>query len=240
SGYVFGTIIAVAAGLMIAAPWLFDSTYEWSVRKHAAKSATEAEVENALRSDSAFDRVAVDIQKRKWLSIEVSGEMTSRFSLRRLITKLQTCPTLYGNRLWFDLQFDDNSEPFNESVEMNEIPPTPSVSLIVLRVSDLSRSAEFYARLGVHFESEQHGDGPEHFAAQLGHTVFELYPATGKWPVSTSVRLGFRVNGIDATVDQLRRSDVTILTEPQASSWGRRAVVVDPDGHRIELTSNGP
>lgn len=35
---------------------------------------------------------------------------------------------------------------------------------------------------------------------------------------------------------KLKNQDFSVIIEPTESEWGLRAVVVDPDGHRVELT----
>ena len=50
---------------------------------------------------------------------------------------------------------------------------------LVLFVSDVDAAARFYRAVGVPLEDEDHGEGPVHFAAQLGNVHFALYPATG-------------------------------------------------------------
>ena len=108
------------------------------------------------------------------------------------------------------------------------------LNLIVLRAADLCRSVRFYRALGLEFVSERHGYGPEHFACDLGGVILELYPRTGS-ESSTGTRLGFRVPSVDRAVDSLREVGAAVLTEPCESRWGRRGVVEDPDGHRVEL-----
>jgi hypothetical protein len=45
----------------------------------------------------------------------------------------------------------------------------------------LKECRTFYAGLGIDFRLEQHGSGPEHYAATLEDgTVFELYPAASQ------------------------------------------------------------
>ena len=112
---------------------------------------------------------------------------------------------------------------------------TPALSLIVIRVADIDRSAAFYSALGFTFEREQHGSGPKHYSTMANNIVFELYPASGRFPVTT-LRMGFFVSSIDAVLQVWRQSDCKVLSEPKDSPWGLHAVVADPDGHRIELT----
>jgi lactoylglutathione lyase len=51
-----------------------------------------------------------------------------------------------------------------------------ALNLVVLRTPDLGRAVEFYSRLGLQFTKHRHGQGAEHFAAEFGDGVFELYP----------------------------------------------------------------
>jgi len=67
--------------------------------------------------------------------------------------------------------------------------------------------------------------------------VFELYPASQKSPVTTSVRIGFTVEDVDVSVTDLERVGAKVVTPPADSPWGRRAVVRDLDGHTVELTT---
>lgn len=40
---------------------------------------------------------------------------------------------------------------------------------------------------------------------------------------------------VDALVEELRAHGATVRKEASDSEWGRRAVVEDPDGRRVEL-----
>ncbi|KXP08819.1 VOC family protein [Tsukamurella pseudospumae] len=54
----------------------------------------------------------------------------------------------------------------------------PRLSTLVLYVSDVEASAEWYrAALGIQWTRERHGGGPEHVSAQLGEVLVEIYPA---------------------------------------------------------------
>jgi lactoylglutathione lyase len=111
------------------------------------------------------------------------------------------------------------------------------LNLVVLRVADLDRAASFYSRLGLKFTRHRHGKGPEHLSAEMGGAVFELYPLTADGPASTGARVGFKVGSVEAVLAALMEFPGVILTPAQDSEWGRRAVVKDPDGHRVELVA---
>jgi predicted enzyme related to lactoylglutathione lyase len=112
--------------------------------------------------------------------------------------------------------------------------PDAALNLVVIRSADLDRAARFYGALGVRFHRERHGSGPEHLAGRSGSVVFEVYPAADALGTS-GVRLGFRVPSVAEAVAAAHEAGGSIVTPPRASPWGLRAVVSDPDGHRVEL-----
>lgn len=116
---------------------------------------------------------------------------------------------------------------------------TARLNLVVIRTADLERAARFYGVIGLTFTRERHGTGPEHLACEVAAAglVFEIYPRKAESESSDATRLGFAVPDVDAAVAALLSAGGTPVTEPKDSPWGRRAVVADPDGHRVELTS---
>ncbi len=114
----------------------------------------------------------------------------------------------------------------------------PELNLIVIWSDDMERSAQFYWSLGLTFTKHRHGNGPEHYACEANGCVFEIYPRRSDKDSTASVRLGFRVKDVDNLARELMVAGIKIVTEPADSEWGRRAVVEDPDGHRVELVSS--
>jgi len=110
-------------------------------------------------------------------------------------------------------------------------------NLIVLRSRDLDRAHSFYCALGLSFVRHSHGSGPLHLASESAGQVFEIYPLTDATVPTTSTRVGFSVPSVDATYASLLAAGGTSVAPPKDSQWGRRAVVADPDGHRVELTA---
>ena len=111
------------------------------------------------------------------------------------------------------------------------------LSLVVIYVADLAQSKQFYEVLGLVFEEEQHGKGPRHLACDMSGIVFEIYPCSATMPATNAVRLGFRVTSVDEAIECLKRAGIEPIKLPQDSPWGRRAVVRDPDGNTVEITS---
>lgn len=110
-------------------------------------------------------------------------------------------------------------------------------NLTVIRCADIEAAAMFYRMIELEFEKHRHGTGPEHYAASDGIWTFELYPASARFPASISARIGFSVDSCDDVIERLRAAGFSIETAPTDSPWGRRAVVLDPDGHRVELST---
>jgi len=114
-----------------------------------------------------------------------------------------------------------------------------SLNLVVLKSADIARAAAFYRRLGLEFSLHRHSSGPEHFAAELPGGVFELYPLLPDSQSTLGTRIGFCVPSVDGALAALSEYPEAVLTPAKDSEWGRRAVISDPDGHRIELLQSG-
>jgi len=117
--------------------------------------------------------------------------------------------------------------------------PGIRLNLLVLRSARPEQSVRFYTAFGLSFEREQHGYGPEHFSATLGSLILEIYPRRSVDDSTAATRLGFQVEALDPLLGRLREWDGALLSGPEDSPWGRRAVIKDPDGHRIELVEVG-
>jgi len=121
---------------------------------------------------------------------------------------------------------------------MNDETVTAGVrlNLVVIRAIDIDRWAEFYQLLGLTLSKHSHGTGPMHYSSENTDCVFEIYPRTEKSGSTKAARLGFSVDDLDLVVERITAEGYTVLSPPADSEWGRRAVVRDPDGHKIELT----
>jgi predicted enzyme related to lactoylglutathione lyase len=70
--------------------------------------------------------------------------------------------------------------------------------------------------------------------------VFELYPHSEDGPSSLGTRVGFSVSSVNDVIKALCDYPTAVFSQPKDSEWGRRAIVADPDGHRIELLERAP
>ena len=115
---------------------------------------------------------------------------------------------------------------------MNDV----SLNLVVIRSPDIERACRLYTALGLTFTKHTHGTGPEHYACEGGGVVFEIYPRKSDADSTAATRLGFRVKSVDDAVAALEELGAKVISPAKESPWGRRAVIDDLDGHRVELT----
>jgi lactoylglutathione lyase len=112
-----------------------------------------------------------------------------------------------------------------------------TLKLVVLKTHQVDNLRSFYSAIGVELVKEQHGNGPIHFAGHVGDVVFEVYPLPEDGPpADATMRLGFAVAGVVEVVQALQALGSTVVTQPQATQWGFRAVVRDPDGRAVEIS----
>ncbi len=106
----------------------------------------------------------------------------------------------------------------------------------MIRAVQPDASVAFYTSLGLSFVRHRHGKGPEHFAAEQGSYVLEIYPASAGEETRNCVRLGFSVENADELAARFERHGVRIASPLKESPWGRRMVVLDPDDNRVEIS----
>lgn len=115
--------------------------------------------------------------------------------------------------------------------EKNNLKPKEQIkpSSLVIYTTNLPASLEFYRALGINFQQEQHGKGPIHYAAQFGNFLFEIYP--GEQPP----RIGFTVESVDQSVENLGKQSIIPTTTPKNSTYGKFSTFKDPNNNTIEI-----
>jgi lactoylglutathione lyase len=112
--------------------------------------------------------------------------------------------------------------------------------MTIVMVSDMSRSVGFYqGTLGLKLKFQS----PEWSEFDLGATTLALHsakPATtrpGGEPVAGTASLGFTVDDLDATVNDLKGKGIRFVMEPtvRENEGIRLAVAIDPDGLGISF-----
>ena len=115
---------------------------------------------------------------------------------------------------------------------------------LVLVVDDIDVSTRFWRDvIGAEFE-HQSGDYSQFRIGEVRLGLFQVdamaatlgreisHPAPG----AAGFELGFEVDDVDATYDELVAAGATPITPPDDRPWGQRtAYVADPDGYLIEL-----
>ena len=111
------------------------------------------------------------------------------------------------------------------------------LSLLVLKTRQVDKLREVYGTLGINFTQERHGRGPVHYAGRLGDVVFEIYPLPPEDDtfVDSTTRLGFTIGALKKVVKAVEAMGMPILAQPQATKYGLRAIIRDPDGRVVEL-----
>jgi predicted enzyme related to lactoylglutathione lyase len=117
--------------------------------------------------------------------------------------------------------------------------PGTSLSLLVLRTAKIGACLEFYQGLGLTMVEEKHGKGPVHYSSSSNGITIEIYPETQKNSTESraerTLRLGFMVESLAATLESLETLGARVLTPPSITQWGHLAVILDPDGREVEI-----
>ena len=110
-----------------------------------------------------------------------------------------------------------------------------SLRLLVLKTGQVDNVRTFYERLGILLSPERHGQGPPHYAGQVGECVLEVYPLPDGGEADVTTRLGFAVADLSRVLEAMQAGGTPVLSPPRDTAWGKRAVVRDPDGRAVEL-----
>jgi len=115
---------------------------------------------------------------------------------------------------------------------------------LVLYAARPAATAAFYRALGLTLDEEDHGEGPVHFATELGPVHFAIYPADAPGRAAQrrsggSLFPGLYVDSLDRAAAALARAGARVLTGHQQMPWGCRIVAEDPDGRAIEINQRG-
>ena len=113
--------------------------------------------------------------------------------------------------------------------------PPPKLNLLVIRSRDIERAKNFYSELGMLFGKEKHGNGPEHYSSGNDGFVFEIYPLKNLEQATSSTRFGLNIDAVDEYIPTIIKLGGEIIEGPHNTKWGRRAVIKDLDGHKVEL-----
>ena len=111
---------------------------------------------------------------------------------------------------------------------------------IFFKCSDPAKMNEWYGKhlglplsdYGVMFESREK-DNPD----KINTTVWSPFPHDTKYfePSQKDFMINYRVENIEALVEEMKNEGVTILDDIQIYEYGKFVHILDPDGNNIEL-----
>lgn len=103
---------------------------------------------------------------------------------------------------------------------------------MILLVSNMESSIKFYRdKLGLVVKNIS-DEWTEFFTSG---TVLALHPAKTRVKHNPNMLVGFMVSDLGSIADDLRSKGVKFFKEPKEESFGKHAVVEDPDGHLISI-----
>ncbi len=125
---------------------------------------------------------------------------------------------------------------------------TGRLAVVILQVSDLEKSVQFYRDL-VGIPLEPGFNDPEDDPWYGGHHAefswregaylhFALFPARSpQRRVASSTEVGFLLDDLPRIHENLVAAGVEVLHAPRPEPWGLTARYVDPDGNTVGITS---
>ena len=99
---------------------------------------------------------------------------------------------------------------------------------ITIRVDNPDRAAAFYIALGIPFTKNT--DGSEGYAVKQGDILLEIQAG-----LAQGARLRFQVPNLETAVSNVGRAGGRLDGRPETTSAGKKAVLLDPAGNRVEL-----
>ena len=113
------------------------------------------------------------------------------------------------------------------------------IRLLVLRTSNTKLLADFYSLFGLQFEYHKHDSSPYHYSATIKGTILEIYPlAKNQIEADKNLRLGFGIENFEKVMYELNILQTGFVQEPTQTAFGFMAIIIDPDGRKIELYKN--
>ena len=104
---------------------------------------------------------------------------------------------------------------------------------VILLVSDMDKSMKFYRDV---LELPVKNTAPEWVEFFSSGTVLALHPSKNKTRTKNSgVLVGFMVSDLESVAQKLKDKNVEFFKKPKEESFGKHAIIVDPDGHLISI-----
>lgn len=99
---------------------------------------------------------------------------------------------------------------------------------------------DFYRIIGFQFKAVKVDKGSEVYRASHGGVEFSLYSIkSAQKSQIPSLQLGFRITDLEKSVAQLNQvNGAMCILDPTEMPDGKKAIILDPDGHSIELVEH--
>ena len=108
------------------------------------------------------------------------------------------------------------------------------VGAVILLIENMEKSVTFYRNiLGMKIKHES-PDWVE-FVNESGRAVLALHPKRTKSSGPPNMLVGFIVNDIENVCKQLEEKSVKFYKKLTEESFGKHAIIEDPDGHLISI-----
>jgi catechol 2,3-dioxygenase-like lactoylglutathione lyase family enzyme len=105
---------------------------------------------------------------------------------------------------------------------------------VVLFVKDLKRSIDFYVNeLGLPLRYSD--DNTAELFNNPTRIVLKRRDSSNDGNVKSGILLGFTVHDLYELCEMLKKRGLRFLKEPREESFGKHAIILDPDGHMISL-----
>ena len=110
---------------------------------------------------------------------------------------------------------------------------------LILFANRLSETVSFDQAVGIPLEEEDHEDGPEYFACELGSVHFAVFEgsagAAPPFRVAGGVMPGLATPSLQRVLETVQALGATVIEPPTEYPWGPRMLVEDPDGRTVGI-----
>jgi lactoylglutathione lyase len=114
------------------------------------------------------------------------------------------------------------------------------IAAAILLVSDIKKSVDFYRdTLGMQLRQEPAEDWVEFL--NEGSTVIALHPLKKRLiSKNRNMLIGFNMSDLENICHELEKKEVKFQKQLTDESFGKHAIIEDPDGHLISLVEMKP
>lgn len=111
------------------------------------------------------------------------------------------------------------------------------VGAVILLVSDMERSIDFYQNI---LELELKNRSKDWTEFIKNGTVLALHPTKFKNLRKDGIYVGFRVGNLEKVCNKLKAKNVRFVQDIGKDEFGKHAVIQDPDGYLISIIEMEP